>query len=51
VAIFRALIKMNYQRWVSLESFDFKTGDFGVAEKIASETIEYLRKQEALARQ
>jgi hypothetical protein len=38
---------MNYRRWVSLESFDFEVG----AEKIASETIAYLRKQEALARQ
>jgi D-psicose/D-tagatose/L-ribulose 3-epimerase len=47
VSVFRALIKMKYQRWVSLESFDFQVG----AEKIASETITYLRKQEALARQ
>jgi sugar phosphate isomerase/epimerase len=47
VGIFRSLIKMNYRRWVSLESFDFEVG----AEKIASETIAYLRKQEALARQ
>jgi len=46
VAIFRSLIKMNYRRWVSLESFDFEVG----AEKIASETIAYLRKQEALVR-
>jgi D-psicose/D-tagatose/L-ribulose 3-epimerase len=46
VSIFRALIKMNYQRWISLESFDFEVG----AEKIASETIDYLRKQEVLAR-
>ena len=47
VSIFRSLIRMNYRRWVSLESFDFEVG----AEKIASETIAYLRKQEALARQ
>jgi D-psicose/D-tagatose/L-ribulose 3-epimerase len=47
VGIFRSLIKMNYRRWVSLEAFDFEVG----AEKIASETIAYLRKQEALARQ
>jgi len=47
VGIFRALIQMNYRRWVSLESFDFQLG----AEKIASETIGYLKKQEALARQ
>ena len=46
VSIFRSLIKMNYDRWISLESFDFAVG----AEKIASETIEYLRKQEAIAR-
>ncbi|MDE3197225.1 MAG: sugar phosphate isomerase/epimerase [Acidobacteriota bacterium] len=47
VGIFRSLIEMKYQYWVSLESFDFKVG----AEKIASETIAYLRKQEAIARQ
>jgi len=47
VDIFRSLIKMNYRRWVSLESFDFAVG----AERIASETITYLRAQEALARQ
>jgi sugar phosphate isomerase/epimerase len=47
VSIFRALIKMKYQGWVSLESFDFEVG----ARKIATETIAYLRKQEALARQ
>lgn len=50
VSIFRSLIEMNYRRWVSLESFDFKVGDFAVAGKIASETIGYLRRQEALAR-
>jgi sugar phosphate isomerase/epimerase len=46
VSIFRSLIRMNYNRWVSLESFDFNVG----AERIASETIEYLRKREAEAR-
>ena len=46
VSIFRSLIRMKYDRWVSLESFDFAMG----AEKIASETIEYLRRQEAIAR-
>jgi D-psicose/D-tagatose/L-ribulose 3-epimerase len=46
-AIFRSLIAKNYECWISLESFDFEVG----AEKIASETIAYLRKQEALARQ
>jgi hypothetical protein len=38
---------MSYNRWVSLESFDFNAG----AERIASETIDYLRKREAEARQ
>ncbi len=47
VGIFRSLIKMNYRQWISLESFDFEVG----AEKIASETIAYLRKQETIARQ
>jgi sugar phosphate isomerase/epimerase len=47
VSIFRSLIRMNYNRWVSLESFDFSVG----AERIASETIDYLRKREAEARQ
>ncbi len=47
VSIFRALDRLNYDGWVSLEAFDFEIG----GERIATETIEYLRKQEALARQ
>jgi len=45
VRIFRALERLNYHRWVSLEAFDFEIG----GERIASETIEYLKKQEELA--
>jgi D-psicose/D-tagatose/L-ribulose 3-epimerase len=47
VRIFRALVRLNYQGWISLEAFDFAVG----AETIAAETIEYLKKQEAVARQ
>ncbi len=45
VRIFRALKRMGYQGWISLEAFDFEIG----GERIASETMEYLKKQEALA--
>jgi sugar phosphate isomerase/epimerase len=45
VRIFRALKRLGYRGWISLEAFDFEIG----GERIASETIEYLRKQEALA--
>jgi sugar phosphate isomerase/epimerase len=45
VRIFRALRRLDYQGWISLEAFDFAAG----AETIASETIGYLKKQEALA--
>jgi sugar phosphate isomerase/epimerase len=43
--IFRALSRLGYQGWISLEAFDFAAG----AETIASETIEYLKKQEGKA--
>jgi sugar phosphate isomerase/epimerase len=45
VSIFRALKRLRYTGWVSLEAFDFEIG----GDRIASETIEYLKKQEALA--
>jgi len=47
VRIFRELKKLGYAGWVSLEAFDFEIG----GNRIASETIEYLRKQEARAAQ
>ncbi|MDP9170182.1 MAG: sugar phosphate isomerase/epimerase [Acidobacteriota bacterium] len=47
VSIFRALNRLNYRGWVSLEAFDFEIG----GDRIASETIEYLKKREAEARQ
>lgn len=47
VSLFRALDRLNYPGWVSLESFDFAVG----GETIASETIEYLKIQEEKARQ
>jgi sugar phosphate isomerase/epimerase len=43
--IFRALQRLHYRGWVSLEAFDFEIG----GERIASETIEYLKKQEERA--
>lgn len=43
--IFRALHRLDYQGWISLEAFNFEYG----AERIASETIEYLKKQEQIA--
>jgi sugar phosphate isomerase/epimerase len=45
VRIFRALKRLGYRGWISLEAFDFEIG----GERIASETIEYLKKQEELA--
>jgi len=45
VRIFRALKKLDYKGWISLEAFDFEIG----GNRIASETIEYLRKQEEQA--
>jgi sugar phosphate isomerase/epimerase len=45
VRIFRALKCLGYRGWISLEAFDFEIG----GERIASETIEYLKKQEELA--
>jgi len=47
VSIFRELIRLDYKGWISLEAFDFTAG----AETIAGESIEYLKKQEAVARQ
>jgi sugar phosphate isomerase/epimerase len=47
VTIFRALIRLDYRGWVSLEAFDFAAG----AETIAEESIAYLKKQEDAARQ
>jgi D-psicose/D-tagatose/L-ribulose 3-epimerase len=43
--IFRALKRLHYDGWVSLEAFDFEIG----GERIASETIDYLKTQEARA--
>jgi D-psicose/D-tagatose/L-ribulose 3-epimerase len=40
--IFRALKRLGYGGWVSLEAFDFEIG----GDRIASETMEYLKKQE-----
>jgi sugar phosphate isomerase/epimerase len=40
VPVLKVLSDLNYSRWVSLEVFDFKAG----AEKIARDTIEYLRR-------
>jgi sugar phosphate isomerase/epimerase len=37
--LLRTLKSLNYQGWISLEAFDFSPG----AERIASESIEYLR--------
>jgi len=45
ISIFRTLQSLNYQHWVSLEAFDFKPG----GERIAAETIQYLKKQEEIA--
>lgn len=47
VSLFRKLHELNYQRWVSLEAFDFSFG----AERLAAESIEYLNRriEEALA--
>jgi len=43
--IFRALKRLRYKGWISLEAFDFEIG----GDRIASESIEYLKKQEELA--
>lgn len=45
VSVFKTLKRLNYQGWVSLEAFDFSFG----GERIASETIEYLKRREAEA--
>jgi sugar phosphate isomerase/epimerase len=46
VRIFRALDRLSYTGWISLEAFDFEVG----ADRIASETIAYLKEREAEAR-
>ena len=46
VKIFRALNRLNYTGWISLESFDFEVG----ADTIASETIQFLKQCEEKAR-
>jgi sugar phosphate isomerase/epimerase len=43
--IFRALKRLGYGGWISLEAFDFEVG----GERIASETIAYLKEQEDLS--
>lgn len=43
VKIFKALKRLRYKGWVSLEAFDFKPG----GERIAAETIQYLKQKEA----
>jgi len=43
--VLRALKRLNYQGWVSLEAFDFSFG----AERIARESIDYLNKEMAEA--
>jgi sugar phosphate isomerase/epimerase len=45
VRIFRALKRLGYKGWISLEAFDFEIG----GDRIASETIAYLKTQEELA--
>jgi sugar phosphate isomerase/epimerase len=45
VRIFRALKRLGYQGWISLEAFDFEIG----GDRIASETMEYLKNQEELS--
>jgi sugar phosphate isomerase/epimerase len=45
VTIFRALKKLGYKGWISLEAFDFSFG----GDRIAAETITYLREQERIA--
>lgn len=45
VRIFRALKRLRYRGWISLEAFDFEIG----GERIASDTIEYLKKQEEIS--
>jgi sugar phosphate isomerase/epimerase len=43
--IFRALKRLGYRGWISLEAFDFEIG----GDRIAAESIQYLKKQEDLA--
>ena len=45
VRISRALKRLDYKGWISLEAFDFDAG----GETIATESIDYLRKQEEKA--
>ncbi len=46
VSIFRALDRLHYDGWISVEAFDFSFG----GEKIATDTIEYLKLQERTAK-
>jgi len=46
VRIFRKLRDLNYNGWVSLEAFDFSYG----GERIAHDTMDYLKRQEEKAR-
>jgi D-psicose/D-tagatose/L-ribulose 3-epimerase len=45
VRLFRVLHRLGYKAWVSLEAFDFSYG----GERIAADTMQYLRAQEQLA--
>jgi D-psicose/D-tagatose/L-ribulose 3-epimerase len=47
VSIFRALDRLGYPGWISLEAFDFEVG----ADRIAAETIDYLKRKEQEVRQ
>jgi len=46
VRIFRALQHLNYTGFISLEAFNFDAG----GERIAAETIEYLKRREGEAK-
>ena len=44
--LFRVLDRLGYDKWISLEAFDFSYG----GEKIASDTIKYLKLQEEIVK-
>jgi len=44
--LFRVLNRLGYDKWISLEAFDFSYG----GEKIASDTIKYLKLQEEIVK-